>query len=243
MGGGLCVEGRSVWGWHLPLDAQLSTNWGGRTRTSNFPINSRAVCQLTYTPSVCRAVRQRSATSMVARGSARPDAHKDATDGGYVSSAREAAPATVLELSRASLPEARLGSHSAQRVLLTPASGLAPHSYAVGNARTRLWPLGFGHVAVGPGGRRGRDGVRRDESLTRRGRGVVDPVRRSHLGPNDVLTRATPQPSSRQRRRRDRCRNRCRRPRTPPTPGAGPESSSGLTGSRSAVTQSEEARC
>src|SRR4029077_9302470 len=26
------------------------SSWGGRTRTSNFPINSRAVCQLTYTP-------------------------------------------------------------------------------------------------------------------------------------------------------------------------------------------------
>ncbi len=25
-------------------------DWGGRTRTSNFPVNSRAVCQLTYTP-------------------------------------------------------------------------------------------------------------------------------------------------------------------------------------------------
>ncbi len=25
-------------------------NWGGRTRTSNFRINSAAVCQLTYTP-------------------------------------------------------------------------------------------------------------------------------------------------------------------------------------------------
>ena len=25
--------------------------WGGWTRTTNFPINSRAVCQLTYTPS------------------------------------------------------------------------------------------------------------------------------------------------------------------------------------------------
>src|SRR3989475_7455458 len=25
-------------------------SWGGRTRTSNFPVNSRAVCQLTYTP-------------------------------------------------------------------------------------------------------------------------------------------------------------------------------------------------
>ncbi len=24
--------------------------WGGRTRTSNFLINSQAVCQLTYTP-------------------------------------------------------------------------------------------------------------------------------------------------------------------------------------------------
>src|SRR5881227_1048236 len=29
--------------------ARLSS-WGGRTRTSNFPVNSRAVCQLTYTP-------------------------------------------------------------------------------------------------------------------------------------------------------------------------------------------------
>src|SRR5712691_2091270 len=28
----------------------LVENWGGRTRTSNFPVNSRAVCQLTYTP-------------------------------------------------------------------------------------------------------------------------------------------------------------------------------------------------
>src|SRR5437763_2690990 len=27
-----------------------SFSWGGRTRTSNFPVNSRAVCQLTYTP-------------------------------------------------------------------------------------------------------------------------------------------------------------------------------------------------
>lgn len=27
-----------------------NSNWGGRTRTSNFPVNSRAVCQLTYTP-------------------------------------------------------------------------------------------------------------------------------------------------------------------------------------------------
>ena len=26
-------------------------HWGGRTRTCNFPVNSRAVCQLTYTPS------------------------------------------------------------------------------------------------------------------------------------------------------------------------------------------------
>src|SRR6266853_1056225 len=30
--------------------AGLVENWGGRTRTSNFPVNSRAVCQLTYTP-------------------------------------------------------------------------------------------------------------------------------------------------------------------------------------------------
>src|SRR5207253_4621023 len=29
---------------------ELVENWGGRTRTSNFPVNSRAVCQLTYTP-------------------------------------------------------------------------------------------------------------------------------------------------------------------------------------------------
>src|SRR5229473_1823158 len=28
----------------------FATYWGGRTRTSNFPVNSRAVCQLTYTP-------------------------------------------------------------------------------------------------------------------------------------------------------------------------------------------------
>jgi hypothetical protein len=27
-------------------------HWGGRTRTSNFLINSQAVCQLTYTPSI-----------------------------------------------------------------------------------------------------------------------------------------------------------------------------------------------
>src|SRR2546422_857196 len=27
-----------------------ATYWGGRTRTSNFPVNSRAGCQLTYTP-------------------------------------------------------------------------------------------------------------------------------------------------------------------------------------------------
>src|SRR2546426_12369251 len=30
--------------------AARNSNWGGRTRTSNFPVNSRAVCQLTYTP-------------------------------------------------------------------------------------------------------------------------------------------------------------------------------------------------
>ncbi len=35
----------------LGADGQCSaTYWGGRTRTSNFPVNSRAVCQLTYTP-------------------------------------------------------------------------------------------------------------------------------------------------------------------------------------------------
>ncbi len=27
-----------------------NSNWGGRTRTSNFPVNSRALCQLSYTP-------------------------------------------------------------------------------------------------------------------------------------------------------------------------------------------------
>src|SRR6266850_2909438 len=31
-----------------------ATYWGGRTRTSNFPVNSRAVCQLTYTPNTRR---------------------------------------------------------------------------------------------------------------------------------------------------------------------------------------------
>ena len=30
--------------------AEKLKNWGGRTRTSNFLINSQAVCQLTYTP-------------------------------------------------------------------------------------------------------------------------------------------------------------------------------------------------
>jgi hypothetical protein len=35
------------------MDPASSTSvyWGGRTRTSNFLINSQAVCQLTYTPS------------------------------------------------------------------------------------------------------------------------------------------------------------------------------------------------
>src|SRR2546425_222282 len=34
-----------------PRDEHNKTaDWGGRTRTSNFPVNSRAVCQLTYTP-------------------------------------------------------------------------------------------------------------------------------------------------------------------------------------------------
>ncbi len=31
------------------LGVSLSS-WGGRTRTSNFPVNSRALCQLSYTP-------------------------------------------------------------------------------------------------------------------------------------------------------------------------------------------------
>src|SRR5690348_10316801 len=30
----------------------LTINWGGWTRTINFPINSRTVCQLTYAPSL-----------------------------------------------------------------------------------------------------------------------------------------------------------------------------------------------
>lgn len=35
----------------------LSEDWGGRIRTCNFSINSRAVCQLTYTPShTCRPI-------------------------------------------------------------------------------------------------------------------------------------------------------------------------------------------
>src|SRR5881396_4159833 len=46
--------------------ARLSS-WGGRTRTSNFPVNSRAVCQLTYTPSQrktpsCKVDKQNTAT-------------------------------------------------------------------------------------------------------------------------------------------------------------------------------------
>src|SRR6266571_5887874 len=36
----------SLW---RPCELALA-DWGGRTRTSNFPVNSRAVCQLTYTP-------------------------------------------------------------------------------------------------------------------------------------------------------------------------------------------------
>lgn len=35
-----------------PEYADASKNWGGRVRTCNFPGNSRAVCQLTYAPSV-----------------------------------------------------------------------------------------------------------------------------------------------------------------------------------------------
>ncbi len=34
----------------ISLHVKRKQNWGGRTRTSNFPVNSRAVCQLTYTP-------------------------------------------------------------------------------------------------------------------------------------------------------------------------------------------------
>ena len=31
-------------------NAGREIDWGGWTRTTNFPVNSRAVCQLTYTP-------------------------------------------------------------------------------------------------------------------------------------------------------------------------------------------------
>ena len=34
-----------------PLNTSLPENWGGWTRTTNFLINSQAVCQLTYAPS------------------------------------------------------------------------------------------------------------------------------------------------------------------------------------------------
>ena len=34
-----------------PGNCAGASNWGGRIRTCNFPSNSRAVCQLTYTPS------------------------------------------------------------------------------------------------------------------------------------------------------------------------------------------------
>src|SRR5882672_3819613 len=34
-------------------------SWGGRTRTCNFPGNSRAVCQLTYTPRETKKTRRR----------------------------------------------------------------------------------------------------------------------------------------------------------------------------------------
>ncbi len=35
-----------------PYRSIIYQYWGGRTRTCNFLINSQAVCQLTYTPSV-----------------------------------------------------------------------------------------------------------------------------------------------------------------------------------------------
>ena len=38
-------------------------NWGGRTRTSNFPVNSRAVCQLTYTPRLDAQTHRRTAVN------------------------------------------------------------------------------------------------------------------------------------------------------------------------------------
>src|SRR5882672_7311913 len=37
-------------GWRELVREDGNCYWGGRTRTSNFPVNSRAVCQLTYTP-------------------------------------------------------------------------------------------------------------------------------------------------------------------------------------------------
>src|SRR2546422_6421770 len=43
-------EGRRRRQAELTNGALNQANWGGRTRTSNFPVNSRAVCQLTYTP-------------------------------------------------------------------------------------------------------------------------------------------------------------------------------------------------
>ena len=36
---------------NFQLDQQIA-HWGGWTRTTNIPINSRVVCQLTYAPSV-----------------------------------------------------------------------------------------------------------------------------------------------------------------------------------------------
>src|SRR5688572_31708020 len=41
-----------------PADGpRMKLNWGGRTRTCNFRINSPAVCQLTYTPRERRDIR------------------------------------------------------------------------------------------------------------------------------------------------------------------------------------------
>src|SRR5882762_113482 len=48
-------------------------NWGGRTRTSNFPVNSRAVCQLTYTP--LRCPKQRAPPDPFRAGGARSHNH------------------------------------------------------------------------------------------------------------------------------------------------------------------------
>src|SRR3989454_2624172 len=38
-----------------------NSNWGGWIRTTNFPVNSRAVCQLTYTPELPRHTEETNA--------------------------------------------------------------------------------------------------------------------------------------------------------------------------------------